>query len=534
MNIIDLQEISPNVWKAKYRGNYGTYTIKIKTDGKRTVDFSCSCPSNGYPCKHIPMVEEAIRQRIAKNPKSDSENEITLDKLLQNVPQNELCDFIVRHAQHNPQFKNAVLLEFSSKIKNKKTNSINNYNQLLQDALDGIHFDYEDIGYDYDSIEIDVLDQWLDKAQEFADRNNPEEALLICKACIEEYAGWMEETDCEVLEYIDLSYQEKPFDILTRIFSMSGIDHKALFDYCKSEMLKPKYKGTEMYNGFTELFMKLSAMVGSNDFIALQDKLLQEIENKSSWDAQRILQRKIDFYRNNKQSDKADEVIKNNLQIESFREELTTKLIADNNLQEAKKLINDFILNKGNENKNLYSWYKLQLQIAQKEKDIPEIRRISFLFIESGFKAEYYNIYKSTFGKEEWPEKAEKLIQHYEIQHKTNWINSSVADVLQAEKQEERLMKYIEKFLGIDNLEKYYTAFSAAFPEKTLALFRQVIDKYAQNYTGREIYERIAGLFKEMVKIEGGNAVVKEMISQYRILYKNRRAMMEIMNGLKI
>jgi hypothetical protein len=33
-----------------------------------------------------------------------------------------------------------------------------------------------------------------------------------------------------------------------------------------------------------------------------------------------------------------------------------------------------------------------------------------------------------------------------------------------------------------------------------------------------------------MVKIEGGNKVVREMITQYRVLYKNRKAMMEILN----
>jgi hypothetical protein len=76
----------------------------------------------------------------------------------------------------------------------------------LQDALDGLYFDYEDIGYDYDSIEIDVLDQWLDKAQNHVKQNNPKEAILICKACIEEYAAWYEESDCEVLDYIDPAY----------------------------------------------------------------------------------------------------------------------------------------------------------------------------------------------------------------------------------------------------------------------------------------------------------------------------------------
>ena len=534
MNITDLQEISPNVWKAKYHGNYGIYTVKIQTDGKKTVNFSCSCPSDYYPCKHIPMVEEAIKERIAKKPKNNAEHEVTLEQLLKDVPQKELCDFIARQAQYNPQFKNTVLLEFANKIKKKDTTGVNNYNQLLQDALNDIYFDEDDVEYGYseDTLEIDVLDQWLNKAQAYVNRDNPEEALLICKACIEEYASWREEQEDDIVEFIDISYEEKPFDILTRIYPMQGIDRKGLLDYCKSEMLKPKYKGTEMFNGFSALFMDLSVTVGSDDFITVQDKLLKEIDDKNSYEAKEILQRKINFYRNFEQPDKAWDVIINNLQIESFREELTKKLIAENKFGEAKKLINDFISQKGNENRYLHSWYELKLKIAQKERDIPEIRRISFLFIESGFKAEYYKIYKSTFTQEGWAAEVEKLIKHYESAG-DQWFRASVADVLKAEKREERLMKYIEKHLNIENLVKYHTAFSSAFPEKTLALFRQVADKHAQN-TGREIYEQITELFGKMVKIKGGNELVREMISQYRILYKNRRAMMEIINGVKI
>jgi len=528
MNIIDLQEVTPNVWKAKYRGNYGIYTIKVKSDGNETVDFSCSCPSSYYPCKHIPMAERAIKERIAKSQSSDNRQEIVLEQILKDVSQKELCDFIVRQAQNNPQFKNSVLLEFANKIKKSETKNVNNYNQLLQDALDGLNFDYEDIGYDYDSIEIDVLDQWLDKAQKFANQNNPEEAMLICKACIEEYASWLKETDCEVLDYMDPTYQDRPFDILTQIYSMQGIDQKELLDYCKSEMSKSKYKNTELFSGFSDLFMNLSVAVGSDDFITLQDELLRDISDKSSYEAKTILQRKIEFYRSNNQKDKADEVIKKNLQIESFREELTRKLIAENKLQDAKKLINDFISNKA-DNYNLNSWLKLKLQIAQKEKDMSEIRKISFKFIETSFDSEYYNIFKKTFTNEEWLEQVEKLMKKYEKSHHSNWFNPSIADVLKAEKHVERLLKYIEKHLSIDILEEYHTAFSSSFPEKTLAMFRKVADEYAQR-TGREIYERIVQLFAKMKKIKGGNELVREMISQYRVLYKNRRAMMEIIN----
>ena len=66
--IISLHETTPNRWKAKYEGNYGVYTVKITLDKKGDVsDFSCTCPSDGYPCKHIPIVRRAIAERMSQN-----------------------------------------------------------------------------------------------------------------------------------------------------------------------------------------------------------------------------------------------------------------------------------------------------------------------------------------------------------------------------------------------------------------------------------------------------------------------------------
>ena len=478
------------------------------------------------------MIERAIQQRIAEGSKTAGNNEISVEQILKDVSQKELYDFIVRQAQYNPEIRNTILLEFAHKTNTKDTNS---YTQIIRKSLDGLSFDYEDISHDEDCIEIDVLDQWLNKAKNHADTGNISEAILICKACIEEYATWYKECDIDVLDYMDPIYQEKPFDILMKILAMQGTDCKSLFEYCKSEMIKSKYKRTEMYDGFTELLMKLSILVGSDDFIALQGKLLHEIQDKKSWEAQKILKKKIDFFRSNNQPDKAWDVIKGNLQIETFREELTKKLIAENQLHEAKKTINELYAKYGTEIRHASTWNEFRLQIAKKENDTPMIRSVSRLFIEKHFDAKYYEIYKSSFSKEEWTEEVEKIIQNYAKQDKNQWFKSSVsdvADVLQAEKQNERLMKYIEKHLSVDNLEKYHTGFSAAFPEQTLALFRKVVNDCAQN-TGREHYERIVALFGKMVKIEGGRALVKEILSQYRVLYKNRRAMLEIMTGFE-
>jgi hypothetical protein len=145
-SIIELRETSPNHWRAKYQGNYGVYTIKITTDGKRRSAFSCSCPSDYYPCKHIAMIEEAIAERTAKNPASPKTGkDISAGELLKKLTHEELYDFTARIVKNNPDLSNAVLLEFSDKI---ETNNKNKYGPIIRRGLADVSFDDEDY-YDY-------------------------------------------------------------------------------------------------------------------------------------------------------------------------------------------------------------------------------------------------------------------------------------------------------------------------------------------------------------------------------------------------
>ena len=530
MSIIDLQEVGANQWKAKYKGNYGVYTIKINTDGTKTGDYSCSCPSDYYPCKHIAIVERAIRHRVKDSKGCDSSDELTINRLLNEVSQKELVDFLVGQARYNSDLANSILLEFAHRI-NKK--DVNNYPDIIRKALSPLRFSYEDIGSDEDNIGIEVLNLWMDKAQNYIDLNNPVEALLICKACIEEYASWYEKQDSDITDYFDPCYEEKPFELITSLLPvLPETEKKKLFDYCKLEITKSKYRKTAMFDFFNDLFMELSVSGEADDFILLQEKLLRETPDKSSYEAQTILQRMIDFYKKSNQPDMVRAILKDNVQINTFRKELTEQLIAENDLQAAKLLIDEYFLTYKKEHAYSSSWLELQLQIAQKEGDTSAIRNTSFLFIKGRFEAKYFPVYKSTFDDTEWPEAVELLINHYKELNK-RWFNSSIADVLFAEKLEKRLMDYVTKYLTVDVLSKYYKGFAASFPEDTLSLFRKTLDKYAQEYTGREHYELLLSMFKKMVKIKGGSKMVNEMMSNYRVIYKNRRAMMEILSRFK-
>jgi hypothetical protein len=49
---------------------------------------------------------------------------------------------------------------------------------------------------------------------------------------------------------------------------------------------------------------------------------------------------------------------------------------------------------------------------------------------------------------------------------------------------------------------------------------------------GRGYYEQIVQWLTMMKKVKGGTKVVAEMIGQYKILYKNRRAMVSILGEI--
>jgi hypothetical protein len=334
-SIRSLKETSPNHWVAKYDGNYGVYTIKITTNGEETKKFSCSCPSDYYPCKHIPMVEEAIAERIAKKDKAGRTPELSAEaasrgsppeemakELLKNLSREELYSFVIKQLEYNPDLTNAVMFEYSDKITSGKENK---YSIILRKTLDELEIDEENYCRDDAWLTINIMDQWFEKARSYIERNYSDEAILIAKACIEELALWRHEADEELIYALPDYYLSTPFKILEEAAADTKVNKKDLYNYCIKEMQEEKYEDTDLLNYFNDLLMVLAQDADHDGFIALQDAMLEQIEEKSSHRAEIILQRKIDFYISIHKPKKAWEIIENNIQIENFRKKLIEK-----------------------------------------------------------------------------------------------------------------------------------------------------------------------------------------------------------------
>jgi hypothetical protein len=519
--IIDLRETSPDHWQAKYQGNYGIYTIRITTDGKTRRSFSCTCPSDAYPCKHIGYIEDAIAERIAENTANgNTTNRNTLAAIINKLHEKELRAFLLRLARYNDDIANSVLLEFGGRAGDTGGNK---YCELLREALANIHeVDYDDY-YDY-CVSLQPMDEWIDKARQELRCGNVKAAVQIAQACIEEYVEWRAEQDEDSIYGLPESYEYDPFAILRE--AADNVDKKALFKYCLTEAEKDKYHDTGYPDSFYDLMGAIAEGKDADAFLALQEQLFNELDDQSDSTAQHILEREINYYRRIGDDTTADKIVEDNIQIESFREQVIRNRIDAGQFAKAKKLILEVT---GSElNSDNGKWNKLLLEIAQKQHDKASIRALAYLFIKDHFRENYYIIYKSTFTAAKWPAEFESLLKIYKDTDK--YYDRSAAKLLAVENENQRLFEYISEHANLDQLGEYYDHFTKPpIAQPCLTLFRRLLDDYAEQNVGRSYYERIAAYMKKMLTIDGGQNVVDAMVKYYLVKYNNRRAMKEVL-----
>ncbi|GAP71228.1 hypothetical protein SAMD00024442_1_45 [Candidatus Symbiothrix dinenymphae] len=547
----DIQQTAENKWLAHYHGNYGIYTVKIEfdSDGQRR-NFSCSCPSDHHLCKHIGYLEAAIQTQAAQFDAKHAQNELTVEAILQYVSLDELRTFVVKKAKYNSDLAKAITFEFAEKLKkpaktidasaddeatDAEATDENFYKPLVEADLNEVEFDAERFyDYDYDSdrdVDLSILRDWLNKAEKFVEQQEYDDALLVCKAVIEAYADWYEEADGEICDNIFLDYQQDFFDLLGKMAENEQIDKPSLYEYCKQQLSEHEDSFYDRNNMLNDLMGLVAHAANPDEFVKLQNDLLENVSNKTSSEAGKIVKRLYKFYLSNNQKDKADKLVEENWQIEYFFKLAVEKRIAEKRYDEAKQLILRFkrLPDTSYESK----WNGYLLTIAQAEKDVPAIRTIAFEFIKNTFDKQYYRIYKATFSDEKWQDAFENLYNHYDKPPKDGWHsdNCNIPNLLLAEKLVARLVDYIETHLSATMMEEYYAHFLEEYPEKTLELFRKAVDMAATD-SGERSYHYVCRLLKLIKGLPNGAIVVSQIIDNYRVMYKRRHLMMELLGKI--
>ena len=77
------------------------------------------------------------------------------------------------------------------------------------------------------------------------------------------------------------------------------------------------------------------------------------------------------------------------------------------------------------------------------------------------------------------------------------------------------------------DLRYYKNVLRDKYPDELLEAYLNVVNQLVLKSGTRKHYRNIVGLLKEMKSIEGGDEMVDDLISNWKIRYKRRTAMLE-------
>jgi hypothetical protein len=99
---------------AEVAGNIGDYDVEIEqVDG--SIQASCNCPYDGYPCKHIVAVLLSFinhRREYFREAKEAKSRSAAIEELIRKLPKGELVGMVMACARKYPDFQRELMVRF--------------------------------------------------------------------------------------------------------------------------------------------------------------------------------------------------------------------------------------------------------------------------------------------------------------------------------------------------------------------------------------------------------------------------------------
>ncbi len=232
------------------------------------------------------------------------------------------------------------------------------------------------------------------------------------------------------------------------------------------------------------------------DEICLSEKQIEEV-CKKYWDNSSVRKYYIDFYMEKQEYDKVLQILDECI----ILDEQYSGLVSE--YSEKKK---EIYLLQGN--KIAYIEQLWELLLKHKAGDI-----------------ELYRELKNQYTADEWIEKREEVFKNLSEK-------AIISRLYEEEKLYDRLLTNVLNSQGIYELQKYENVLEKQYPEQILNKYQEEINIMALNANGRRYYSYLVSLLRRIKKINGGSEIVEQIVSDWKVKYKNRPAMMEELSEL--
>ena len=551
--VSELEEDSPGEWTATVEGTEN-YSVEISMDGKEIKSWYCDCPYDGEICKHVVATLLAIRDNEKKVNRSAFskmkvevkeavviDETVNMQQLLSFVNPQELSQFIYEYASMHPEFKTALLNRFmakelsaTSKEKDYRAEIQKVFNDSYYNKKSRYHNRYDDFDCDWETV-FNRMDIFLEKADFFLNVGNIDTAIDIALQTLRSIG---ENYEDELLYNDDLypsDYCEQAGDLLIKV-----IEHPKTTQKQKTAILQElgqlaklsTYRDYDLYD-IDELLMQINLSIQpAEKALELIDKLLEE--RKDTYDLYQIVLRKVNLLTGLHEEQKAADTIRQYLYLTEIREMEVDKLIASCQYDEAIRLLNEGIeiAEKEEHIGTVDEWLKTKLRIYEMTHQTSDvINTCRLLFVSGRDRLEYYSKLKTLVPKEEWKSFLDTMMKETQFSKYFSFGENDEAEIYVREKDYERLFMLLlsVNYNQLKALMKYAHHLKNTHSEPLIAMYTSLLNDYAEQNLGRNHYEFVAQALLCAKKLNGGQEAVKRLVAEFRIKYKRRPAMMEVL-----
>ncbi len=543
----DLEEIEDGKWTAQVEGTQ-VYEVRISISDDTVTDYNCTCPYDlGPVCKHEVAMLYAIQERLSGVATTNKgEQEITrgskrrraktgkqkpktvakkVDEVLEKMSQEEVIDLVRSYALRNREFRVILLAQATLRSGGDSKRA---YRELVKESLRSGMDRHGFIDYWSTRRAVRGAEELLNKAVKLVESGNPEQAIPIFQAVIEELVPalqFADDSNGDIGGAIDWA-----FDVFYKCIEkfQDPIIRKDLFDYCLTEANRKQYEGWDWKWDFLRMASELISSGEQEKELFANLNCISQAEQSSEffdlYNQEQAAQIKLEAIRKSGRENDINRFINDNLHHTSIRRLAIEQAFSNQDFSRVIELAKQGI---EQDTKRQYpglvnEWLVWLLKVAEKEENVEGIREYAgLLFFETG-NFEYYERLKKTYSKSIWPDQIEKLLRH--LQQRASF--STLAEIVIREKEWQKLLDLVRGHTSFETLETYHKYLAPHFPKELVEMYEKTSKELLARSMGRADYQDVCQILRRMKKL-GASHRVRQLIKEFSEQYKKRRALLE-------
>ena len=456
-----------------------------------------------------------------------------VSELLRHIEPEKLAQFVAEYAHRNASFRSEIFKHFRPQ---EPQVSLDDYRK---EASDCFVFDgYGRYGRGYNFYEAAymagaALCTLLEKGNYLFTQNNYEETAAIAQSIIEVIPRnyeLVDDSDGELVVVFN--------DAVELLLAIVG-DEKAdealktkIFHWVSKEVKEDIYSdyGFDEIDSLLIPYTQASGLF--NDALDLAEERIHQATD--DYRLESAVMNKIHLLQQNGLTYEMEDTINQYMELPGIRKMKLTGLLEQDRYSEAIMILKEGInlAQQKNHPGTVSDWKDQLLEIYILLKDHKNVvKSAEDLFYNGRDAMKYYHLLKKETEPENWTTRLEALLSRRKKDSLMGFPNHVRAQIYIEEEYWDRLLHLVEN-ASIDGLQTYEKYLKPRFPGDLMHLYMQKITEYAAHNMGRNHYRYVADMLKKLRSYPDGNRTVDQLLAEFKIKYKARRAMMEELNGV--